>query len=102
MSKKSPDALTKNDLVKILNRKAGLTHLAAIEAVNATLDAIADALIAGKHCEFRDFGVFRRVKRNPRVGRNPKDPAGPVRIPSSETIRFKPGKVMRCICGKEK
>ena len=95
MSKKSPDALTKNDLVKILNRKAGLTHLAAIEAVNATLDAIADALIAGKHCEFRDFGVFTTTLHKPRIGRNPKKPQETYQVPGRRAVRFKPGKRFR-------
>ena len=66
------------------------------------LDGICAALSEGYRVEFRDFGVFRRIKRKPRVGRNPKNPEGTVKIPSCETIRFKPGRIMRCICGKEK
>ncbi len=97
-----PETFTKKELVQRISEDTGLPQLATAELVQRVLDGICAALSEGRRVEFRDFGVFRRVKRNPRVGRNPKDPAGPVKIPSSETIRFKPGKVMRCICGKEK
>lgn len=95
MSKKNPDALTKQDLVKILNKKVGLTHSFALESVNAVLDSIADALVAGKHCEFRDFGVFSTVLHKPRIGRNPKNPSQTYQVPGRRAVRFKPGKRFR-------
>ena len=95
MSKKNPDALTKQDLVKILNKKVGLTHSFALESVNAVLDSIADALVAGKHCEFRDFGVFSTVLHKPRIGRNPKNPSQTSQVPGRRAVRFKPGKRFR-------
>ena len=95
MSKKNPDALTKQDLVQLLNKKVGLTHSAALDAVNATLDAIADALVAGKRCEFRDFGVFTTVLHKPRIGRNPKNPSQTYQVPGRRAVRFKPGRRFR-------
>lgn len=95
MSKKNPDALTKQDLVQLLNKNAGLTHTAALETVNMVLDAIADALLAGKHCEFRDFGVFSTVLHKPRIGRNPKNPSQTYEVPGRRAVRFKPGKRFR-------
>ncbi|MBO4287089.1 MAG: integration host factor subunit beta [Kiritimatiellae bacterium] len=93
---------TKKDLVIKIAEETGLPQLAAGELVQQVLDGICAALADGYRVEFRDFGVFRRIKRKPRIGRNPKNPAGEVKIPSCETIRFKPGRIMRCICGKEK
>lgn len=95
MSKKNPDALTKNDLAKVLNREIGLTHLVATDAVNALFDAIADALVAGKHCEFRDFGVFTTTLHKPRIGRNPKKPEQTYAVPGRRAVRFRPGKRFR-------
>ncbi len=95
MSKKNPDALTKQDLVQLLNKKVGLTHAFALESVNAVLDSIADALVAGKHCEFRDFGVFTTVLHKPRIGRNPKNPSQTYQVPGRRAVRFKPGKRFR-------
>ena len=95
MSKKNPDALTKQDLVKILNKKVGLTHSFALESENAVLDSIADDLVAGKHCEFRDFGVFSTVLHKPRIGRNPKNPSQTYQVPGRRAVRFKPGKRFR-------
>lgn len=95
MSKKNPDALTKQDLVNLLNKKIGLTHMAALESVNAVLDAIADALLAGKHCEFRDFGMFSTVQHKPRIGRNPKNPTQTYQVPGRRAVRFRPGKRFR-------
>ena len=95
MSKKNPDALTKQDLVQILNKKVGLTHAFALDAVNAVLDSIADALVAGKHCEFRDFGVFTTTLHKSRIGRNPKNPTQTYVVPGRRAVRFKPGKRFR-------
>lgn len=95
MSKKNPDALTKQDLVLILGKKVGLTHAFALDAVNAMFDAIADALVAGKHCEFRDFGVFTTTLHKPRIGRNPKKPTQTYKVPGRRAVRFKPGKRFR-------
>ena len=58
MSKKNPDALTKQDLVNLLNKKIGLTHMAALESVNAVLDAIADAL--SNLVDLRPAAVIRK------------------------------------------
>ena len=80
---------TKKDLVIKIAEETGLPQLAAGELVQQVLDGICAALADGYRVEFR-------------IGRNPKNPAGEVKIPSCETIRFKPGRIMRCICGKEK
>lgn len=93
---------TKRDLALKISGDTGLPQLAAAEIVQRVLDGICTALSDGYRVEFRDFGVFRRVMRKPRIGRNPKNPAGEVKIPGCEVIRFKPGRIMRYICGKEK
>ena len=94
--------LTKKQLADGIAESVGIPQLAAAGLVQRVLDGICDALAKGYRIEFRDFGVFRRVKRRPRVGRNPKNPEGTVEIPGTETIKFKPGRIMRRICGKEK
>ena len=101
-SDEKPKTYTKKDLVLKIAEDSSLPQLAAAEFVRQVLDGICAALSEGYRVEFRDFGVFRRIKRKPRIGRNPKNPEGAVKIPSCETIRFKPGRIMRRICGKEK
>ena len=88
-------ALTKRDLVTRISKETGITQLDVFAIVQKTLDGIIDALDAGKHVEFREFGVFEIAERKARIGRNPNKPEDIVKIPVRKVVKFKPGKRMR-------
>lgn len=96
----SESSLTKKDLVAwiaahktLANAELSQQHIQTV--VQLTLNGIINALAQDKHVEFRDFGVFEKVTRKGRIGRNPNKPENEVRIPNRKVIKFKPGKRMR-------
>jgi len=88
-------ALTKRELVTRISKETGLTQLEVFSVIQKTLDGIIDALDAGMHVEFREFGVFEIAVRKARIGRNPNKPEDVVHIPVRKVVKFKPGKRMR-------
>ena len=88
-------ALTKHDVVLLLNETTPLTQPDAAKALQAVLDAISDCLVTGGHVEFRDFGVFEVVTRKSRIGRNPNKPEDTVEIPTRRVVKFKPSKKLK-------
>ncbi|MBE2283462.1 MAG: HU family DNA-binding protein [Prosthecobacter sp.] len=69
------------------------TKRAATEALDAVLDAIAGGLKEGP-VMLVGFGTFKPVKRNARMGRNPKTKE-PVEIKASSTVRFTPSAALK-------
>ena len=88
-------ALTKRDLVVHISKETGITQLEVFSVIQKALDGIIDALDAGMHVEFREFGVFEIAERKARIGRNPNKPEDVVHIPVRKVVKFKPGKRMR-------
>ena len=87
--------LTKRALVTRISKETGITQLDVFAVVQKALDGIIDALDAGKHVDFREFGVFEIAERKARIGRNPNKPEDVVHIPVRKVVKFKPGKRMR-------
>jgi len=87
--------LTKRDIVLKIYQKTGLPQKDIRDAVQLTLDAIADALAAGDNVELRNFGVFEVQVRKARIGRNPNRPETDVVIPTRAVVKFKAGKVLK-------
>lgn len=82
---------------EIVNRVAEATdvpRVKAAQAVNTIIDAMKQALAAGKRIELRGFGVFQVRDRKKGVGRNPKTGIEVVITPG-KTVRFKPGKALK-------
>lgn len=88
----SAPTYTKAELVKKLAAGMAVSNDVAENCVEVALNAISEALLAGKRVEFRNFGVFEVVVRQPKLGRNPKKPTVTYLIPSRKTVRFKAGK----------
>ncbi len=93
-------SLTKKELVAHISANktisgAGFSQQQIQMILQLALDGIIDALNEDKHVEFRDFGVFEKVERKGRIGRNPNKPENEVKIPNRQVIKFKPGKRMR-------
>ena len=71
--------LTKKDISKKINLKIGLSKSYANEITNNLILILKD-LIKNKEIHIKNFGSFKIIKKNERIGRNPK---------SSETYLIK-------------
>jgi DNA-binding protein HU-beta len=90
------EAMIKADIVNRVAESCDVPRIKAAEAVDTILDAIKDALTAGKRIELRGFGVFQVRNRKRGVGRNPKTGVE-VAISPGKTVRFKPGKELKAL-----
>ena len=64
--------MNKTQLIDVVAVKTGLKKKEAEAAVNATVEAIAEALKAGDKVQLIGFGTFEVKERAARAGRNPK------------------------------
>jgi nucleoid DNA-binding protein len=85
------ETMTRRDLAQKMAERLGRRHTAVemLECVQAAIDCMAEAMLEGRHIEFRDFGVFEIVERKARLGRNPKKPEDVFPIPARRIIKFK-------------
>ena len=67
---------------------------AAERAVNAVLDAIKEAVVAGETVQLIGFGSFETVDRAARDGRNPQT-GETVKIPACKAVKFHAGKAFK-------
>ena len=86
--------MKKVELVEAISSKAGLTKADANRALDATLEAIADALKGGDKVTLVGFGTFGVSKRAARVGRNPQTGAE-VNIAARNAASFKAGAALK-------
>lgn len=86
--------MTKPELTASIAAKAGISKKAAGEALNATLEAIGDALAAGEKIQLPGFGTFEVKHRNARTGLNPRTKEM-VEIPACNAPSFKAGKMLK-------
>ena len=63
--------MTKAELVKKIAEKAEFTNAEAKKALDATVDALKDALAAGEKVQLVGFGTFAVAERPAREGINP-------------------------------
>lgn len=82
--------MKKIELVEAVATNAGLTKADATRAIDATFDAITDALKKGDKLTLIGFGTFGVSKREGRTGRNPQTGAT-VEIPARNVVSFKAG-----------
>ncbi|HLE83720.1 MAG TPA: HU family DNA-binding protein [Thermoanaerobaculia bacterium] len=86
--------MIKADIVTRVAELTDVPRVKAASAVDTILEAMKDALCAGKRIELRGFGVFQVRDRKKGVGRNPKTGVE-VAIEPGKTVRFKPGKELK-------
>lgn len=87
--------MNKQELIDaIVAATPSLTKKAAGEAVNATLDAISDALAKGDTVQLIGFGTFEVRETKARTGRNPSSGAA-IQIAASKKVGFKVGKALK-------
>ncbi len=88
--------MNKSELIDAVAKKTNMTKKQAEAAINATLDAIGDALAAKKpeKVVLVGFGTFETKKRAARKGRNPSTKEV-INIPASKAPVFKAGKGLK-------
>lgn len=82
--------MNKTELVSAIAEKAGLTKTDAKKALEASLEAIADALKAGDKVALVGFGTYSVVERGERQGINPATKQA-ITIPAKKSVKFKAG-----------
>jgi integration host factor subunit alpha len=82
------------DLAEAVYRRLGLSRKESALLVQAVLDELADALVAGESVKLSSFGRFFVRSKSERIGRNPKTG---VEVPISQrrVMIFKPSHVLR-------
>ncbi len=86
--------MKKVELVEAVATNAGLTKSDALKAIDATFEAITDALKKGDKITLIGFGTFGVSERKARTGRNPQTGAT-VNIPARRAVTFKAGNQLK-------
>jgi len=86
--------MTKLELIEKISGSAGITKVAAGDALNAAISGITSALKRGQKVSLMGFGTFSVSKRKPRVGRNPKT-GDVIKIPACRVPKFSAGKELK-------
>lgn len=84
----------KDHIVAHAAKTVGITKKEAEAVVNATLEAITNALSDGEKVQLTGFGTFEVKRRNARIGRNPHTGEA-INIPAKNVPNFKPGKALK-------
>ena len=86
--------MNKAELVSAIAADAEITKAQAQKALDATLDAISNALVAGDVVTLIGFGSFKVSERAERTGRNPKT-GTELKIAAAKLPRFVAGKGLK-------
>jgi DNA-binding protein HU-beta len=78
------------ELIDAIRDRLGADKRSAEEAVDAVLDTIQRAVAAGERVAITGFGVFEKVERAARTGRNPRTGAT-VKVKATAVPKFRPG-----------
>ena len=81
--------MNKAQLIDRLSTQLG-SKKAATDAVEAVIDTVTRAVASGERVAITGFGVFEKVARPARTGRNPRTGAT-VKIKKTSVPKFKPG-----------
>ena len=86
--------MNKTELIAAAAERSGLTKKDTEKALNAALDAITAALVAGDKVQVSGFGIFEVKEREARMGRNPRTGEA-MEIAASRVPAFKASKTMK-------
>ncbi|GAA4885502.1 HU family DNA-binding protein [Kitasatospora terrestris] len=81
--------MNKGQLVEAVAGQLG-SRTAAEDAVDAVLDAMVRAVVAGERVQVTGFGTLEPVQRSARTARNPQT-GEPIRVKKTTTPKFRPG-----------
>ena len=82
--------MNKTDLIEKIAAGAGLSKVDAKKALDATIAAIKDGLVAGEKIQLVGFGTFSVSERPAREGINPATKEK-IDIAAKKVAKFKPG-----------
>ncbi len=87
--------MTKAELIEKMAEDAGISKVAATEALNSFMDSVVKTLKKkeGK-VTLVGFGTFSKIKRKARKGRNPQTGEA-IKIKACNVVKFRPGKKLR-------
>jgi len=83
--------MNKTELIEKIAAGSGLSKVAAKKALDSTVDAIKEALVAGDKVQLIGFGTFSVSERPARVGVNPAKKGEKINIPAKKVAKFKVG-----------
>jgi|TARA_B100001063_G_scaffold247088_2_gene290112 DNA-binding protein HU-beta len=86
--------VNKSELIDAIAASADIPKAAAGRALDATVDAITNALKEGDQVVLVGFGTFAVKERAARTGRNPQT-GEPIQIAAAKVPGFKPGKALK-------
>ena len=86
--------MNKSKLIDTIASEAGISKADAARALNATTDAIINAMSSGESVQLAGFGSFMVRDRTARIGRNPQTGAT-IQIKASKVAAFKAGKAFK-------
>lgn len=91
--------MNKTELIAAAAERSGMTKKDTEKVLNAVLDTVTAALVAGDKVQVSGFGIFEVKEREARMGRNPH--TGEVmEIAASRVPAFKASKTMKDALGK--
>lgn len=82
--------MTKSELIDQVADRSGLSRQEALQAVDAVLETVQDALHRGSEVALSGFGKFHVSERGARRGVNPRTGEA-IEIPASRVPRFTAG-----------
>ena len=86
--------MNKQELVDEIARRTGIQESDVSRVLEATMESVRNTVARGQKVTLSGFGTFERVRRAPRVGRNPRTGVE-VPIPATTVPSFHPGKTFR-------
>lgn len=93
--------MNKAELIDTIAEKANASKAATAILLNATLEAIAEALSKGESVQLIGFGSFSVNERAARTGRNPQT-GQELNIAAKNVARFKAGAALATAMNKSK
>ncbi|HAX96088.1 MAG TPA: DNA-binding protein [Prolixibacteraceae bacterium] len=82
--------MNKAQLIDAIAAKSGMTKADAKKSLDATIDAVSEALKGGDRVALVGFGSFSVSERSARTGRNPQT-GKEIKIAAKKVVKFKPG-----------
>lgn len=82
--------MNKAELINAIAVESGLSKADAKKALDATIKAVSDVLIAGDKISLIGFGTFSVSERGERQGINPRTKQA-IKIKAKKVAKFKPG-----------
>ena len=82
--------MNRAELIDAIRDRLGASKSDAEDAVDAVLDTIQRAVAAGERVAITGFGVFEKVERAARTGRNPRT-GQTVKVKATAVPKFRPG-----------